>query len=328
MSKFKTLKPTRQAITVAGRRVEINPLNYRADLVVNEALESDDQVRIAMVFADLIRNFVTCNIDLRDEKVYNNQIYLAEETDLVYLLRWASFSTIAPFMVKCGACEAEVEQSVETRMFQRRLYECANDECACHAINKEMDEEINALNESDEPFEWDNIAWAEENWHHVPEDHLTEHPKSVIYKTDRYEATSDLSISCRAPMVSMRVGMTQKKNSIGITKKKGKTSRSKIKALARGGIELIDPCAGIIEHINWPSDDLIEVSDPKRVVALLKEMPREMLLDIVRVAARFRGGIDNSIMFSCPSCGEVSRRPLPFDRSFTLGVAETSTMEM
>lgn len=305
---FASLIHSVDTISCTGRRVRVRSLDYNSDLILHEALDDGSLNAVSSAFTSIIQKYIQ---EQREDGTfgpienYSSRVLMAEEMDLLYLLRTVSYGSIAPFGWSCSNCKHSQDAAyVDTKNLQRRLFECSDPECPCHDINERMNELYDATS-------WDNMAWADDEWPSVPANHLVAAPAELTFKPDTGfygPSVIDLEIKCRPTVSDVRKSILTKKGN----KKRG------IQQLQNGTIPISDIALPSIESLNWPSKGLFNVSNPMELSRIVNSMPRRMQVEIGSFASKEQGGIDNSVDLKCSNCGAVQRTLLPFSREYIL----------
>lgn len=308
-----------EAITVTGKRVQIHSPDSWAHMKLNDAFKTQDPQAVLNAFSAIARKYVWFDLEGTGDyrqltaEEYREQVLLAEEMDLLWLLRWGTSSSDIPYMDSCPCPQQNALTAVVPgKAFRRRLFENDDPNCPAKVINAAMDE---AWDELSDKREWDNIAWMREEWSEIPHDHIdpTREIRVTFTEDDldaddfvnmRLSVLSDLVVFAQLPLAGNR----------NATIEDAKTSD-----LQAGAVALSQMLSGFVTGFVWPSKGIDEREERKLAIKqFLQGAKGPILAHLERKIMVGAGGIENRARVDCSECGKRFSVPIPFDRGFIL----------
>lgn len=306
------------AITVAGKRVQIDAPDSWAHIHMGRAFKSGNPNDVVRAFSKLVRTYVKFDLEgtgeyvVLPEDVYMGKVLLAEELDILWLMRWANSSSEIPWGNDCPCpTRHPLAAIIPGKAFRRQLYECSDAECVCHEINAEMFE---VWAELADKKEWDNIEWMNERWHELPHDHITTDSEIKVSFADvdpadfpnfNLRVISDLVVFARVPTAAQRPTMLGE--------------NAALSDLSAGEVPKATMLAAFVTGFQWPSKGIVEREERKVAIEqFLSGAKDQMLVHIEHTVMRGAGGIENVASVQCTHCDRNLRVVVPFDRDFIL----------
>lgn len=279
--------PVKQAITVTGRRVIVVPFDQKTEAFILGADGIEDSINLGAKICG--RHIHVGSVeDHRPLSNYGTEVLLSEETDMLYLARWYSYSKKSfDFRFKCPACNTADDLQVLLKGMRRELFECGDDACCCRTINARA----RRIPDS----EWDSIKWMDDEWYEVPEDHLKTSPPALTFNP-----VGDLKVMLRFLMVGQKMRVAKAEMQFPDT------------ALQ---VHLEEKVVGV----SWPSK-MVNATSRKDLTILLAQMPLDLRLKIKDWHDHQLGGVDQAVGLKCSSrmCGRIAEETVQFSSDFFL----------
>lgn len=306
--------PVRDAITITGRRVRITPLDTPSERIVTEARLGGKPKQILGAISRVLQKHVREigeDGTAREIKPWDKAVLLAEEADMLLLLRWVSYGDLLTLGFQCPACDTPHEgYQGRISMMRREMFECGDPSCPCHAINAESKAQEGGAYNS-----WEHMK---ARWGDVPADHLTRNPEGMTY----VPSEDRLSLHTHEEVEAFRgleIGVKH------LAMKAREDLLDDLKANESASDAVLIHC---IDWIKWPSDNPAEAVDTK---ALRPVDAEKAIRDAVRqmVSLNLRNGIaafvekkpgkvdaKAAVQCSVRLCSKESVLPIRVDESF------------
>ena len=307
--------PTRQAVSITGRRLVLYPFGQGTEGLVAHAMQEKSVSGFLNLTTSFVREYAREVSEETGEEVaidnYARRMLMQEEFDLLFLLRYVSYGHLFPFIFTCPHCQYVTDEPMELDLSRCRRYliECSDEACECH--------EVNELCRETPDEEYHNFDFMSQHWTGVDPDHLEHAPPRLVYRPSSdmslqrwsREAYEGLEFHFAFPTVSQKLRLATHSDD---------DNPEQVRVWLEETIRrIVWPRHGIDTQGERERDTR---RDTRRVLRQIKEEALRMCLR--SFLERKTGGLDARVRIVCPNpvCRQAVLQRVPVGKEFFMPV--------